>query len=136
VSQFCAAETNRYRDMVPVGHVTENTALDTYAATGAENDTMSGTPHSHFQSTSGGGIAYAENECPASLGWSISPDPSQAELEDKVADCIAAFWAEGPGADYATHGHYLNMTNASFHTVGCGVYVDGSKLTITQDFGQ
>lgn len=135
VAQFCVSETNRYRAMVPVDPVTESAALDAYAAAGAQADTESGTPHGHFQSTSGGGIAYAENECPASLGWTISANPTDEELQAKVAACIEAFWSEGPGADYNTHGHYINMTNAAYHTVGCGVYVDGTQLTITQDFG-
>jgi uncharacterized protein YkwD len=135
VAQFCVSETNRYRAMVPVAAVTESAALDTYAAAGARADTESGTPHGHFQATSGSGIASAENECPASLGWMTSPNPTDEQLQAKVAACIEAFWSEGPGADYNTHGHYINMTNAAYHTVGCGVYVDGTQLTITQDFG-
>jgi hypothetical protein len=135
VTAFCVSETNRYRAMVPVADIAESTQLDTYAATGAESDTMSGTAHGHFSDTSGGGIAFAENECPSFLGWSITPNPTDQQIKDKLAACILAWYSEGPGADYQTHGHYINMTNASYTKMGCGVYVSGSDLTITADFG-
>jgi uncharacterized protein YkwD len=31
-------------------------------------------------------------------------------------------WAEGPGADFNLHGHYINMSNPDFTKVACGFY--------------
>src|SRR5262245_53682856 len=60
---FCVQETNRYRTMKSRPEVARSTQLETYADTGAMID-FNGAPHDHFRSTSGGGIAFAENECP------------------------------------------------------------------------
>lgn len=32
------------------------------------------------------------------------------------------------------HGHYLNLMNATFHHVGLGVYVQGGRTWLTEDF--
>src|ERR1700760_266698 len=61
---FCVSETNRYRAMNGKPALTEAANLEAYADTGAMVDYTSNSPHSHFSSTSGGGIAFAENECP------------------------------------------------------------------------
>ena len=52
-----------------------------------------------------------------------------------VVACVAAFYSEGPGSDYATHGHYINMMG-DYGSLGCGIYQEGDKLTIVQDYGQ
>ena len=51
--------------------------------------------------------------------------------------CIQAFYDEGPGSDYSTHGHYINMMNPDYSTLGCGIYVDSASgdWTLTQDYG-
>src|SRR3569623_823201 len=52
-----------------------------------------------------------------------------------VGMCIAAFYAEGPGSDYSTHGHYINMMG-NYATLGCGIYsADNGDVTIVQDYG-
>ncbi len=111
--------------------LTENAALEAYADTGAQVDYDSNSPHSHFSSTQGGGIAFAENECPGHSGWHLSPG---GDMNALVGQCIAAFYSEGPGTDYATHGHYINMMG-NYATLGCGIYMSGSDVTITQDYG-
>jgi hypothetical protein len=126
--QFCVSETNRYRAMNTKPALTESSGLEAYAAAGAMLD-FTTSPHNHFSTTSGGGIAFAENECPVQLGWTLGGD-----LMGQMGACIAAFYSEGPGTDYATHGHYINMMGA-YATLGCGIYSDGSGLTIVQDYG-
>ena len=42
----------------------------------------------------GGGIAFAENECPGHSGWHLSPG---GDMNTLVGMCVAAFYAEGPG---------------------------------------
>ncbi|MEO6774282.1 MAG: CAP domain-containing protein [Kofleriaceae bacterium] len=130
--QFCVAETNRYRAMNGKPAVTEAANLEAYADTGAMTDYTANSPHSHFSATSGGGIAFAENECPGHSGWHLSPG---GDLNALVGMCIAAFYAEGPGSDYSTHGHYINMMGA-YATLGCGIFTAGNNdVTIIQDYG-
>lgn len=87
----------------------------------AETDATANSPHSAFGTCSEG----AQNECPA---W---PGPP----ENMIGSCLAQMWAEGPGQDFAEHGHYLNMTNTKFTQVACGVSVgsDG-KVWAIQNF--
>ena len=128
--QFCVSETNRYRAMNGKPALTESAQLEAYAATGAMYDFTNG-PHAHFSATSGGGIAFAENECPVQGNWMIQPGQS---MNDVVGNCVAAFYAEGPGSDYSTHGHYINMMGP-YGTLGCGIYQMGTGVTIVQDYG-
>jgi len=126
---FCVQETNRYRGMNRKPALTASAQLETYADTGAMVDFTS-TPHNHFSSTHGGGIAFAENECPK---WDLGAQ-GQGDMQKLVAACIAAFYAEGPGTDYQTHGHYINMMGA-YQTLGCGIFQSGTTVTIVQDYG-
>ena len=128
--QFCVSETNRYRAMDGKPALMESAALETYADAGAMHD-FSTAPHDHFSSTSGGGIAMAENECPGQFGWNYTEGQ---DLNMVVGMCIAAFYSEGPGTDYSTHGHYINMMGP-YAKLGCGIYYTGGKITIVQDYG-
>lgn len=130
-AQACVQKTNFYRQNVPAPGtgaprpaLAESSALDTYAATGAMYDFTNG-PHAHFMATNGGGIAFAENECPQQLGWVLMGD-----VNTTVENCVTAFYNGGPG-----EGHYENMMSTSYTKVGCGVFQQGTKITITQDFG-
>lgn len=122
---FCVDETNRYRAMGSRPAVTRSAQLEAYANTGAEID-FGGTPHQHFSSTQGGGIAFAENECPR---WSLQGQGG-GDMNRLVAACIAAFYNEGPGGP-----HYENMMG-NYGTLGCGIYESGGSVTIIQDFGR
>jgi hypothetical protein len=128
--QMCVQETNRYRTTVPApgtgaarAAVTESTQLESYADTGAMID-YSSSPHHHFITTNGGGISFAENECPH---WPLSM--TGGDLNQLVVACLAAFYGEGPGG-----GHYENMMGA-YAELGCGIYENGSDVTIVQDYG-
>jgi hypothetical protein len=124
--EFCAAETNRYRAMVGKPALARSQAIEAYAAEGATQDTASMKAHGHFIATQGGGIAFAENACPAWLGWNL-----QGTVRATVAACLAAFYSEGPGG-----GHYENMIG-DYGSVGCGWHLtSGGAITIVQDFGQ
>jgi hypothetical protein len=122
---FCVEETNRYREMKGKAKVTRSQQLEDYANAGAEID-FNGQPHDHFRQTSGGGIAFAENECPK---WSLQQQGG-GDMNMLVATCIAAFMSEGPGG-----GHYENMLG-NYATLGCGLYESGGRVTIIQDFGR
>ena len=122
---FCVDETNRYRAMRSKPAVARSPQLEDYADEGAMVD-FNGTPHQHFIATNGGGIAFAENECPR---WSLAQQGG-GDMTMLVAACIAAFYSEGPGG-----GHYENMMGA-YGTLGCGIYESGGRVTIIQDFGR
>src|SRR3569623_2697467 len=103
--QFCVSETIRYRAMNGKAALSESADLEAYADAGAMHD-FTTSPHDHFSTTSGGGIAFAENECPQQGNWQY---PAGGDLDMVVGACIAAFYAEGPGTDYAKRGHYINL---------------------------
>ncbi|MBS1121502.1 MAG: hypothetical protein H6Q90_3730 [Deltaproteobacteria bacterium] len=123
--EFCVAETNRYRSMNGRAAVQRSTELESFADTGAMID-FAGAPHDHFVQTSGGGISFAENECPH---WGLQQQGG-GDMQQLVAACIAAFYSEGPGG-----GHYENMLG-DYGTLGCGIFQSGSDVTIIQDFGR
>jgi hypothetical protein len=87
----------------------------------ARSDSASGEAHGAF----GECQESAQNECP---GWPGSP-------ESMITACLDMMWAEGPGADFSSHGHYLNMSNQTFSHAACGFHVtdDGSVWSV-QDF--
>ena len=122
---FCIEETNRYRTMGGKAAVAHSPQLEDYANDGAEID-FNGTPHQHFSQTQGGGIAFAENECPR---WSVAQQGG-GDMKMLVGACIAAFYSEGPGG-----GHYDNMMG-NYGTLGCGIFESGGRATIIQDFGR
>ena len=128
--QFCVSETNRYRAMNSKPALQESAQLEAYADTGAMHD-FTTSPHDHFSTTQGGGIAFAENECPQQGNWQYTEG---GDLNMVVGACIAAFYSEGPGTDYSTHGHYINMMG-NYASLGCGIYYSGGKITIVQDYG-
>lgn len=123
---FCVSETNRYRMMVGKPALAYSAELEEYANVGAQVD-FSSSPHNHFTSTSGGGIAFAENECPQQGNWRR---PEGVEMSTVVGECIQAFFDEGPGG-----GHYENMMGP-YSTIGCGIYEDNGRVTIVQDLGR
>ena len=122
---FCVEETNRYRAMNGRPDVARSAALEAYADEGAAYD-FGANPHDHFISTSGGGIAFAENECPH---WGLQAQGG-GDMHALVAACIEAFYAEGPGG-----GHYDNMMG-NYGALGCGIHEAGGSVTIVQDFGR
>lgn len=121
---FCVDETNRYRAMHDRPAVTRSAELEAYAQEGAEVD-HHGSPHDHFRETNGGGIAFGENECPR---WDLSF--GGGDVVELVRACIAAFYAEGPGG-----GHYEIMLDRDYRTLGCGIYQEGTSVTVVQDYG-
>ncbi len=126
---FCVDETNRYREINGKPPVAYSAQLEAYANTGAMVDHTS-SPHQHFSSTSGGGIAFAENECPK---WNLQ-QLGGGDMTELVRVCIAAFYSEGPGSGTA-HGHYNNMMG-DYGTLGCGIFESTTTATIIQDFGR
>jgi hypothetical protein len=123
--QACVSEANYYRAMNGKPALTESARLEAYADIGAAVD-FSSSPHNHFSTTQGGGIAFAENECPVQGHWML---PQGGDMVTLVKQCVKAFYDEGPGG-----GHYENMMG-NYGALGCGIYQQDTGVTIVQDYG-
>jgi uncharacterized protein YkwD len=69
---FCITETNRYRATLGLSPLTRSSALEAYAAAGAQEDGLAHVAHQHFRSTNGGGVAFAKNVIPWWRGTSCA----------------------------------------------------------------
>jgi hypothetical protein len=127
VLQFCVDESNRYRAMGGKGPIARSSTLEAFAAEGAAQDTQNMQAHGHFGRQGDDLVAFAENACPSWLGWTLGDGPTATH--DAVAECIKAFYDEGPGG-----GHYDNLMSDNA-ALGCGFYVENGGITIIQDFG-
>jgi hypothetical protein len=88
----------------------------------ARTEAETGIAHSSFPRCG----EAAQNLCPGFPG---------ATAEQAVEFCLPAMWAEGPGADYNLHGHYLNMASPYFTKVACGFHRDATgALWFVSDF--
>ncbi len=120
-AEECVRHINQYRasiGLVPYERWTEEEAC---ADSEAKKDADANRPHGSFGSCG----ERAQNTCP---GWPGTP-------EIMIDSCLGMMWAEGPGSDFSTHGHYLNMSSTSYTRVACGFYITpaGSIWTV-QDF--
>ena len=108
VAQLCVDTINQHRASIGLGPLTRWTDAEACSDGEAESDANSGQPHGAFGSCGESG----QNECP---GW---PGPA----EEMIGGCLQMMWDEGPGEDFQTHGHYINMTNPSYSMVSCGFH--------------
>jgi cysteine-rich secretory family protein len=116
------AKINSFRSTVSLPPLAHWSAADSCADAEAKHDSEVGTAHASFPSCG----EQAQNECP---GW-----PSADAI---VTQCLQQMWNEGPGADYSTHGHYINMTNTSYTKVSIGFYTTpGGSVWSVQNFRQ
>ena len=120
----CVDVINSYRAKVGAKPYARSAALEAFAAEGAKEDSVSGSPHGHFMSTSGGGVAWAENEIP---GW---PADGSGGVRGVIDDGLKMMWDEGPGG-----GHHDNMASGEYTEAGCGLFVTADKqVWVVQDF--
>lgn len=116
---YCIDVTNRYRASVGLGPLVRSAALEDFAAHAASIDGVAHVAHTHFETTSGDGISRAETEILWWRGFSVAA---------VIQRGLAQMWEVGPGGE-----HYDIMVGA-FSEIGCGVAVNGSEVTVTQDF--
>ncbi len=65
----------------------------------------------------------AQNEC-----------PGYGSVDQVLGTCLDQMWAEGPGADFQAHGHYINMSSTNYTMAACGFAEGGSGLWAVQNF--
>ena len=121
-AQLCVDTINMYRATLGLAPYAR-WAVEQEACVSREalSDSQSNTPHGAF----GMCTENAQNECP---GWGGS-------LATIVSGCLKQMWAEGPGADFNAHGHYINMSSTKYTRVACGFSTAANgKTWAAQDF--
>ena len=120
LAQQCVDRINELRAGQGLSPYARWTDKEACANGQAESDSQTKTAHGAFGDCS----ENAQNECP---GY-----PSTSSV---IGTCLDQMWAEGPGADFKTHGHYINMSSTKYTKVACGFYVTaGGDVWAVQDF--
>jgi len=120
-SQACVDAINQHRASINAPAYTRWKEQEACANGQAEQDADSGAAHGAFGTCMEG----AQNECP---GW---PGPPT----NMIGGCLQMMWSEGPGTDFATHGHYINMSSTSYTKVACGfVTLPNGSVWAVQNF--
>ena len=120
-AQQCVDGINQYRARNSLPPLQRWIAGEGCAAGQAQSDAQANHPHASF----GRCGEASQNVCP---GWQGPP-------ESMTGPCLASMYNEGPGQDYATHGHYLNMMNPRFTRVACGYFTTAQgQVWAVQDF--
>ena len=108
-AQICVDRINQHRASIGRPPLARWTAAEACSDSEAVTDSETGRAHSAF----GRCGEWAQNECP---GW---PGPA----DTMIVSCLQVMWNEGPGSDFSTHGHYINMSNPGYTKVACGYAV-------------
>jgi uncharacterized protein YkwD len=116
---YCADEVNRYRASVGRPPLARSADLEAFAAHAAQADGLAHQAHHFFATTNGGGMSAAENEI---LWW------EGFGVRSVIQQGLQQMWQSGPTGE-----HYDIMTGA-FSQIGCGIFVNGSEVTVAQDF--
>ena len=116
----CVQAINAYRDTLGLAPYARWCGSASCVDQQTQEDSQQQTAHTAF----GNCNEDAQNECPA---WST---PVQTQL----IKCLGQMWAEGPGSDFAQHGHYINMTSETYTRVECGLSVSGDTFWGAMDF--
>jgi hypothetical protein len=121
-AQLCVDTINMYRATLGLAPYARWTVdMEACASSEALSDSQSNRAHGAF----GMCTENAQDECP---GWGGS-------LTSVVTGCLKQMWAEGPGTDFSTHGHYINMSSAKYTRVACGfASTPTGKIWATQNF--
>jgi hypothetical protein len=105
-TQLCVDTINMYRATLGLPALGRWTDAEDCSDGEALSDGKSGIAHEAFGMCG----EFAQNECP---GW-------PGDGASFITDCLQLMWDEGPGQDFNTHGHYINMSNPDYTMVACG----------------
>ena len=121
-AQLCVDTINMYRATLGLApYLRWSPDMEACASREALSDSQTNTAHGAF----GMCTENAQDECP---GWGGS-------LDSVVTGCLAQMWAEGPGTDYASHGHYINMSSTKYTRAACGFATTPTgKIWAAQNF--
>jgi hypothetical protein len=138
--QACVDQINMYRATRMLAPLKRGTPeQEKCSDEGAKKDGDSGQAHGSAGSCRGLG---GQNTCP---GY---PVRSGSTLTATLAGCIDQMWAEGEPANgvdaciadrtgcFQMHGHWINMSMASYKVVACGFYkMSNGRYWMNQNFG-
>jgi cysteine-rich secretory family protein len=116
---LCADETNRYRVSVGLRPLVRSAALEDFASHAASHDGVAHVAHNFFAGNNGAGVSRAETEILWWRGFSV---------QSVIQRGLAQMWQVGPG------GEHYDIMAGSYSEIGCGVAINGSEVTVTQDF--
>ncbi len=117
----CVDKINAYRATLSLPALAGWTEQGKCSDGEAQSDSQTGKAHGAF----GTCTEMAQNECP---GWGGPP-------ETMISGCLDMMWAEGPGADFNKHGHYINMSSTKYTKVACGFFqTSAGKWWSVQNF--
>lgn len=119
-TQRCVDTINMYRATLDLPPLARWRDAEDCADAECLSDGMTGTAHGAFGMCGEG----AQNECP---GWPGPPD-------SMIDGCLELMWNEGPGEDFAAHGHYINMSNPGYTRVACGFAEVNGEVWSVQNF--
>jgi hypothetical protein len=121
-AQLCVDTINMYRATLGLApYARWSVEQEACVSREALSDSQTNKAHGAF----GMCTENAQNECP---GWGGS-------LTTIVTGCLKQMWAEGPGADFNAHGHYINMSSTKYTRVACGFSTGANgKTWAAQDF--
>lgn len=121
LGQRCVNIVNDYRASQRLPPLQRWWQTETCAGGQARDGAASGQPHGSF----GRCAEQGQNVCPAWAG----------PADRMIAPCVQTMWNEGPGADFAQHGHYINLSSTRFTRVSCGFYTAPTgQVWLVQDF--
>ncbi len=123
--QACLDFTNAKRASLALDPLTQWATADSCSDKQALNDQTANAAHSHFGSCD----ERSQNTCP---GWPAGSD--FASQKGSLESCLQMMWDEGPGEPYSAHGHYINMSNASYTKLTCGFSLQNGSLWVNMDF--
>ncbi len=122
IQQHCVDKINQYRATLSLPALARLSSKEACADGQSKTDALANKAHSAFGQCS----EFAQNECP---GWPT------ANMQQSLDGCLQMMWNEGPGVDFNTHGHYINMSSTKYTKVFCGFYDMGNgKFWSVQDF--
>jgi len=119
-TQLCVDTINMYRATLGLPALARWTDAEDCSDAECLSDGMTNTPHGAFGMCG----ELAQNECP---GWPGDP-------ADIIGGCLELMWNEGPGDDFNTHGHYINMSNPNYTKVACGFAPGMGGVWAVQNF--
>lgn len=119
-TQLCVDTINMYRATVGLAPLERWRDAEACSDAEAASDGKTGTAHGAFGMCG----EAAQNECP---GW---PGPPAS----MITGCLELMWDEGPGEDFAAHGHYITMSNPDYTRVACGFAEGDGGVWSVQNF--
>ncbi|MFO0755017.1 MAG: CAP domain-containing protein [Byssovorax sp.] len=120
-AQRCVDVINQYRASAQLPPLSRWIFNESCVNAEARDAAATGQPHGAF----GRCTELAQNVCPAWAG----------PADRMIAPCIQSQWAEGPGGDFAAHGHYLNLSSPRYTKVACGYFTaPNGQVWAVQDF--